>query len=67
VIGDPVNEAARLCDLAKKRPERVLASEAALVRSCEAERARWALGEEVELRGRAAATRLATVQDPGGR
>jgi adenylate cyclase len=78
VIGDPVNEAARLCDLAKKRPERVLASEAALARSREAERSRWALGEEVELRGRATPTRLATVkgegfveagarQDPGGR
>ena len=77
VIGDPVNEAARLCDLAKKRPERVLASAAALARSREAERGRWALGEEVELRGRATPTRLATVkreglveaarQDPGGR
>ena len=30
VIGDPVNEAARLCDLAKQRPERLLASETAL-------------------------------------
>jgi acyl dehydratase len=28
VIGDPVNEAARLCELAKQRPERVLASQA---------------------------------------
>jgi len=60
VIGDPVNEAARLCELAKKRPERILASDAALARSCDAERGRWALGEEVELRGRVAATRLAT-------
>jgi adenylate cyclase len=69
VIGDPVNEAARLCDLAKRRPERVLASGAALARSCEAERGRWALGEEVELRGRATSTRLATVkaQVPGAR
>ena len=30
VIGDPVNEAARLSELAKERPERVLASEVAL-------------------------------------
>ena len=30
VIGDPVNEAARLSDLAKERSERVLASDAAL-------------------------------------
>ena len=35
VIGDPVNEAARLCELAKKRPERVLASDAALERAGE--------------------------------
>jgi adenylate cyclase len=76
VIGDPVNEAARLCEIAKKRPERVLASDAALERSREAERDHWSLGEEVELRGRATPTRLATVkvpaariagQDPGGR
>jgi adenylate cyclase len=56
-----VNEAARLCELAKKRPERVLASDAALERAGEAERAHWALGDEVELRGRAAPTRLATL------
>ena len=61
VIGDPVNEAARLCELAKTRPERVLASDAALERAGEAERARWSLGEAVELRGRGASTRLATV------
>jgi adenylate cyclase len=30
VIGDPVNEAARLCELAKARPQRLLASQAAL-------------------------------------
>ena len=65
VIGDPVNEAARLCELAKKRPERVLASDAALERSRQAERGRWSLREEVELRGRGAPTRLATVR--GGR
>jgi adenylate cyclase len=62
VIGDPVNEAARLCELAKRRPERVLASDAALERSGQAERARWSLREEVELRGRGAPTRLATVK-----
>ena len=33
VIGDPVNEAARLCDLAKERGERVVASGAALERA----------------------------------
>jgi adenylate cyclase len=66
VIGDPVNEAARLCELAKKRPERVLASDAALERSGQQEGGRWSLGEEVELRGRAAPTRLATVSRAAG-
>ena len=60
VIGDPVNEAARLCELAKRRPERVLASEAALWRVTGDEAERWTLGEEVELRGRSGSTRLAT-------
>jgi adenylate cyclase len=61
VIGDSVNEAARLCELAKKRPERLLASDAALVRASPTEREHWGLGEEVELRGRSDPTRLATV------
>ena len=39
MIGDPVNEAARLCELAKQRPDRVLASEAALSRASNAWRA----------------------------
>jgi adenylate cyclase len=61
VIGDPVNEAARLCDLAKQRPERLLASEAAVSRAGDAEGSRWSLGEPTVLRGRDEATRLATV------
>ncbi|HEU0024926.1 MAG TPA: adenylate/guanylate cyclase domain-containing protein, partial [Thermoleophilaceae bacterium] len=64
VIGDPVNEAARLCELAKRRPERVVASEAALTRVAGGERESWALGEAVTLRGRDEPTRLAT---PGAR
>ena len=63
VIGDPVNEAARLCELAKRRPEHVLASEAALTRAGQEEREHWSLGEEVELRGRATPTRLARLAD----
>ena len=35
VIGDPVNEAARLSDLAKERDEHVIASDAALDRASE--------------------------------
>ena len=61
VIGDPVNEAARLCELAKERPERLLASEAALVRAATPEAARWTLGDAVTLRGRDEPTRLATA------
>ena len=60
VIGDPVNEAARLCDLAKSRNPRVLASDAALARAREDEARRWQLGEAVQLRGRTAETTLAT-------
>jgi adenylate cyclase len=59
VIGDPVNEAARLCELAKDRPERVLASEAALRRAAPAEAEGWELGERTVLRGRLEATGLA--------
>jgi adenylate cyclase len=60
VIGDPVNEAARLCDLAKARDARVLASAAAVERAREDEARRWRLGDAVELRGRGAATTIAT-------
>ena len=59
VIGDPVNEAARLCELAKRRPERLLASEAAVARAGDGEAGRWSLGEAVTLRGRSSPTRLA--------
>jgi adenylate cyclase len=58
VIGDPVNEAARLSDLAKSSPSGVLASEAALDRGGpEAER--WRRDGEVRLRGRSGLTHLA--------
>jgi adenylate cyclase len=60
VIGDAVNEAARLTELAKERQERLLASEAvlALARSS-GETARWCLEGPVELRGRPGPTRVA--------
>ena len=60
VVGDPVNEAARLCELAKEHPGRVLGSNAVLLRASPDEAARWSLGEQVALRGRSAPTRLAT-------
>ena len=59
VIGDPVNEAARLTELAKEAPGRLLASEAILERAAEDERDHWELGDSVELRGRSEPTRLA--------
>ncbi len=62
VIGDPVNEAARLTELAKTRPSRLLASEAIMRRARPAEAARWRLGEPVTLRGRDEATRIATPE-----
>ena len=62
VVGDPVNEAARLSELAKERPERLLASDAALVRAGEAERSNWNVTESAVLRGRTTATGLAHPQ-----
>ena len=63
-----MNEAARLCEMAKQRPERLLASGAAVERAGGEEAGRWSLGEPIVLRGRDEATRLATVAyvDPGG-
>jgi adenylate cyclase len=60
VIGDPVNEAARLTELAKEKPGRVLASSAVLERSGEDESKRWQLDGTANLRGRSAETQLAT-------
>ena len=51
VIGDAVNEAARLTELAKALPGRVLAS-AETVQAAGAERSHWTPGERVLLRGR---------------
>jgi adenylate cyclase len=59
VIGDPVNEAARLCELAKQRPARLLASHAVLRRADAAEAANWEVGDSVVLRGRDEPTQIA--------
>ncbi|MCB9373524.1 MAG: HAMP domain-containing protein [Microthrixaceae bacterium] len=52
VLGDPVNEAARLTDEAKRRPARVLAGGAAVAAASAAERRRWEPCGELALRGR---------------
>jgi adenylate cyclase len=59
VIGDAVNEAARLTELAKDEVPRVLASEVALGAAGDPESAHWELGDAVQLRGRSETTRLA--------
>jgi adenylate cyclase len=63
VIGDPVNEAARLTDLAKTTPGGVLAAGDAIALAGVAEAARWRLGDAVTLRGRTTPTRLANPVD----
>ena len=64
VIGDAVNEAARLADLAKTSDRRILCSAAAIERADEAERARWAECYSTVLRGRSEATHVSAPADP---
>ncbi|HEU4363578.1 MAG TPA: adenylate/guanylate cyclase domain-containing protein, partial [Mycobacterium sp.] len=59
VIGDPVNEAARLTELAKLEEGHVLASAIAVSGALDSEALCWEVGEIVELRGRTARTQLA--------
>lgn len=59
VIGEPVNEAARLCELAKTQPCHVLASSTTVANASETERAHWTFGDTVTLRGHDEPTRLA--------
>jgi class 3 adenylate cyclase len=56
VIGDAVNEAARLTDLAKRVEGRILASEATVESASEDERRYWMKGRVFRLRGRDAPT-----------
>ena len=60
VIGEPVNVAARLCELAKSQPGRLLATAETVQGASENECARWSLGESVTLRGHDIAIRLAS-------
>lgn len=61
VIGEPVNEAARLCELAKSHPCRTLATADVVEGASDAESAHWKLGETVTLRGYERPTRLASL------
>jgi adenylate cyclase len=59
VIGEPVNEAARLCELAKDTDARLVASSDAVSNATDGERKHWTLGDTVTLRGHDEPTRLA--------
>jgi adenylate cyclase len=59
VIGDPVNEAARLTELSKTYEPMVLASAEVLRAASSREREQWTVEGEVVLRGRTGPTRLA--------
>ncbi|MGI8761015.1 MAG: adenylate/guanylate cyclase domain-containing protein [Jatrophihabitantaceae bacterium] len=61
VIGDAVNEAARLTDIAKGRPGCVVASDSVIERCSPVEREHWTPAAEVVLRGRDVATRTWTA------
>jgi class 3 adenylate cyclase len=58
VIGDAVNEAARLADLAKTSDRRIVCSAAVINRADEAERRHWAACGEAALRGRTEPTHI---------
>ncbi|MEX3504089.1 adenylate/guanylate cyclase domain-containing protein [Corynebacterium sp. LK2510] len=59
VIGDAVNAAARLTELAKDTPGQVLTNAATLSAANEVEQQRWTLMKSIELRGRNRMTQLA--------
>jgi class 3 adenylate cyclase len=65
VIGDAVNEAARLADLAKTSDSRILCSAAAIDRADDAERGRWSECYSTVLRGRSEATQVSAPEGPG--
>ena len=65
VIGDPVNEAARLADLAKTSDRRSLCSAAAIERADDVERGHWAARGSEVLRGRSEATEISAPEAMG--
>jgi adenylate cyclase len=63
VIGDPVNEASRLTELAKTRSPRLLASGATVRTAGEPEAGFWRVDGEAVLRGRGEPTQLAVPRE----
>jgi adenylate cyclase len=63
VVGDAVNEAARLADRAKDFDGRVLCSAAAIERADEAERRCWGVQGSEMLRGRSKLTQISAPKD----
>jgi class 3 adenylate cyclase len=64
VIGDPVNEAARLSDLAKTSEQRIVCSAAAIERADAQERQHWVSHGSAVLRGRAEPTNICAPAQP---
>jgi adenylate cyclase len=65
VIGDAVNEAARLTDQAKRIDGRILASEATVLVATAEEREQWVKSRVLRLRGREAPTPSYRRAGPG--
>ncbi len=63
VIGDAVNEAARMADLAKTSDRRILCSDAALDRADDAECRHWVACGSTVVRGRSEATHISAPVD----
>ena len=63
VIGDPVNQAARLTELSKERTPMLLASADAVEAASPTERCHWSFDGHTALRGRPHPTRLAVPTD----
>ncbi|WP_406232939.1 adenylate/guanylate cyclase domain-containing protein [Nocardia sp. NBC_01009] len=66
VIGDAVNEAARLTTEAKEVPRRILVSGTVIEAAADDERAEWTLYESIRLRGMKEPTACWTDIDPTG-
>ncbi len=61
VIGEPVNEAARLAELARSEPSRAVASAGTVAAASEREQRFWRLGRPVRLRGYDERVQIATL------